>query len=225
MGGVGRGPGDVTDLGNLIRYGMTGPQKDALAYGAKLPGAPSYTQNPAAADRYASGYLFGQQWPSIAEPVTGAIGAGRYKFGPDVDPALQAAGNAGAAAGVAGPLPPWAQEPSAYLPPTGANPNNPYGVSGGDPYTGAAPDTSGTPNFADSTTVVANPYSQTYQDVMASQNAAFDDFLRGELGGGRAGGGGSWGTGADKLMAGGDPFSWAYGGGSGGGLAGNPWDF
>ena len=59
-------------LGSIgsLRYGVPTAEKERLARMGELPGAPEDTSaDQQAADRYASGYLFGQAHPTIAPAV------------------------------------------------------------------------------------------------------------------------------------------------------------
>ena len=74
---------DWTDPFFKFRYGVTGPEKDQMMYSGNFPGSVPYTQNPQASERAASAYLFGRNWPSIAEPATNAINSVYGFFGQD----------------------------------------------------------------------------------------------------------------------------------------------
>jgi len=70
LGGAAEGALDVT---SRVRYGMAPQEKDALVYGRKLPGAPSYVEDPAAAERYASSYLGAKKWGRLPAEVLNAL--------------------------------------------------------------------------------------------------------------------------------------------------------
>lgn len=62
--------GELADAPGRIRYGKSTSQKEALARARALPGAPLDTSaGQEKADRYASGYLFAQNWPRLAPIV------------------------------------------------------------------------------------------------------------------------------------------------------------
>ena len=57
------------DPGNL-RYGVSTAEKERLASAGALPGAPKdQSENQDVANRYAAGYLFGQNYPNLAPVV------------------------------------------------------------------------------------------------------------------------------------------------------------
>ena len=61
---------DLLDLAGVIRYGVPTAEKERMAIESTLPGAPQdFSAEQTAANRYAAGYLFGQQHPEIAETV------------------------------------------------------------------------------------------------------------------------------------------------------------
>lgn len=60
----------LLDFVGRLRYGMPTDQKEALAASGTLPGAPvDRSADQAAANRYASGYLFTKNHPTIAPMV------------------------------------------------------------------------------------------------------------------------------------------------------------
>lgn len=61
------------DFTSRVRYGMGPKEKDELVYGRKLPGAPSYVEDPAAAERYASSYLGAKKWGRIPAEIFNAL--------------------------------------------------------------------------------------------------------------------------------------------------------
>ena len=61
---------DILDLAGVLRYGVPTSEKERLAVSRELPGAPAdVSPEQGAAHRYASGYLFAQQHPTIAPIV------------------------------------------------------------------------------------------------------------------------------------------------------------
>jgi hypothetical protein len=68
-------PVDLLDTGTL-RYGVSTAEKEKLARGGALPGAPvDKTADQERADRYASGYLFATRWPRLSSAVMPLINA------------------------------------------------------------------------------------------------------------------------------------------------------
>jgi hypothetical protein len=61
---------DLLDALGSLRYGRSTADKEALAAAGSLPGAPKdTTADLERGNRYASGYLFGQNWPNLAPAV------------------------------------------------------------------------------------------------------------------------------------------------------------
>ena len=61
---------DFLDWFGNLRYGMPTSQKEVLAISGALPGAPQdMTAEQTIANRYASGYLFGREHPTLASMV------------------------------------------------------------------------------------------------------------------------------------------------------------
>lgn len=94
---------DYLDVLGQLRYGVPTSQKEALAAQGALPGAP---QDPTAeqerANRYASGYLFGQQWPNVApavQPWVDRIKTSNLPFLGGSSPELQSYASQGVAKG------------------------------------------------------------------------------------------------------------------------------
>jgi len=90
-------------LGKL-RYGMSTGDKEVLAAGRVLPGAPvDNSAEQAKANRYASGYLFGQQWPRLApaiQPLVDRIKTSDLPFLGGESPELQSYATQGMNVGV-----------------------------------------------------------------------------------------------------------------------------
>ncbi len=68
---------DLADPIGYLRYGMSTADKEVLARNGSLPGAPvDKSEEQKVADRYAAGYLFTRQWPTlgpILQPVANMI--------------------------------------------------------------------------------------------------------------------------------------------------------
>ena len=57
------GAGDAAvGAATKLRYGVSPEEKQGLMYSRSLPGAPSYVEDPEAAERYASTYLGAKKW-------------------------------------------------------------------------------------------------------------------------------------------------------------------
>ena len=58
------------DVAGTMRYGVGTAEKERLAVSGALPGAPlDQSADQDVANRYAAGYLFGQQYPNLAPAV------------------------------------------------------------------------------------------------------------------------------------------------------------
>ena len=77
----------------LLRYGVPTSEKERLARGGELPGSPrADTEEAEEADRYAAGYLFGQQWPTASrymQPLVDMVKTSDLPFIGGADPELQ----------------------------------------------------------------------------------------------------------------------------------------
>lgn len=61
---------DTLDVFGRLRYGVPTSEKEAIAIRGDLPGAPvDHTADQDAANRYASGFLFAQEHPTLAPMV------------------------------------------------------------------------------------------------------------------------------------------------------------
>ncbi len=64
----------AADQAGRMRYGVPTSEKERLAASGSLPGAPQdQSADQGAANRYASGYLFGQAHPTLAPMVQPAV--------------------------------------------------------------------------------------------------------------------------------------------------------
>ena len=85
---------DWLDVLGQLRYGVPTSEKEALAASGELPGAPvDRTADQERANRYASGYLFAQQHPTLAPATLPMVNFVHGLFGDD--PALQSQATAG----------------------------------------------------------------------------------------------------------------------------------
>lgn len=93
---------DLLDTGAL-RYGVSTAEKERLAREGSLPGAPvDHSADQTKADRYAAGFLFGQNWPRLSEavqPVVDRIKTSDLPFFGGSTPEEQSYASAGAAQG------------------------------------------------------------------------------------------------------------------------------
>src|SRR3990172_3809130 len=74
-----RGVDTSIDLTTRARYGVSPTEKDRLTYARELPGAPPYTQDPTAAERYSSAYLGTQKWGPLAAALFNVLALGDAK--------------------------------------------------------------------------------------------------------------------------------------------------
>jgi len=97
---------ELLDVLGKLRYGVSTAEKERLAASRALPGAPvDNTADQEAANRYASGYLFGQNWPNLApavQPFIDQIKTSNLPFVGGSSPELQSQASAGVAQGSAG---------------------------------------------------------------------------------------------------------------------------
>lgn len=96
LGGAAEGALDVT---SRIRYGMPMSDKDELVYGRKLPGAPSYSEGPEAAERYASSYLGAKKWGRLPAEIFNAIAFADFTKPRQLSDAVKGEGARGAEMG------------------------------------------------------------------------------------------------------------------------------
>lgn len=86
---------DLLDLFGKLRYGRSTAEKEAIAAKRALPGAP---YDPSAdqeiANRYASGYLFAENYPRLAPAVMPVVNMARTGWFGD-SPEVQSYANAG----------------------------------------------------------------------------------------------------------------------------------
>lgn len=97
--------GSPLDYFGVLRYGVPTSEKEKLAREGNLPGAPKDTsEDQAAADRFAAGFLFGFRYPSLAEQLLPTINALKTSdlpfFGGD-SPELQSFASQGMQQGIA----------------------------------------------------------------------------------------------------------------------------
>ncbi len=97
----------LADLLGVLRYGVPTDEKEQLARMGSLPGAPvDRTADQAAADRYASGYLFGKTHPVIApavQPFVNRLKTSDLPFFGGSTPELQSQAQAGVNTGANAP--------------------------------------------------------------------------------------------------------------------------
>lgn len=93
----------LLDQAGRIRYGVPTSEKEALARSGSLPGAPEdFSAGQEKADRYASGFLFGQEHPYISQmvqPLVNRIKTSDLPFLGGSSPELQSYASEGARRG------------------------------------------------------------------------------------------------------------------------------
>jgi hypothetical protein len=68
------GAGDTaTDIASRVRYGVSPQDKMGMTLSRALPGAPSYLEDPAAAERYSSTYLGAKKWGKLPAEFFNAL--------------------------------------------------------------------------------------------------------------------------------------------------------
>jgi hypothetical protein len=73
---------DLLDLLGRLRYGVTTNEKEGIAAAGSLPGAPHDSSlYKDSANRYAAGYLFTKEHPTIAPSMIPAVNILRGLFG------------------------------------------------------------------------------------------------------------------------------------------------
>jgi hypothetical protein len=95
LGGVADKAVDVT---SRVRYGVSPEEKQRLMLSRELPGAPSYLEDPAASERYASTFLGSKKWGKLPTEVFNALAFSDIGQGP-AGAARKAVGASGAEAG------------------------------------------------------------------------------------------------------------------------------